>query len=520
MKNNRYDIEMLSAYIDGELSSKEKIYIEEKIKSSLELQRKLHELKRLKSFTKESKPTLKESYYFEERLMATLNSSDSKSEKIRKWLPAFTFSGIAIALIFLLSLNPEFIKNMIEQQKGNLTDFYKSNLKPLLYAANLSNEDIFNFALNEELPLDPSYTQILKLSYDQSGKEYFEIKSNSETKSKDNLNNFVKALELNEEEKFKMDSLLNEYSEKISAQILVSDKNALAINPNIWNLRKAVLADILSFAKKHGNENFLKIAPVGKISDVEKNVLWLEKVKTDSPKDFIIVTPDTVFSTKINIDMAELRNEMKKAADEIKQIEKQNLKHKVVFKFRTDSTLANVKEKIRTDDNFRIFVHNNGVQVHLEKFEVPDAELPDFDSIASIITQATRNFTLVNIGQPSFPEIPASNNFQFKREVKYSPRNKEVNVDSIIQENNRRIETNYKKRQSNNTRIYNDSSSKEIKVLVDSLIIRQNEELREQIEQLRKEIEKFRQDMQNLKNKQIIEQYEEMIKMLEEQIEI
>lgn len=520
MKNNRYDIEILSAYLDGELSPKEKIYIEEKIKSSLELQRKLQELKRLKSVTNESKPQLEESFYFEDRLMASLNSSRNKFEKVRKWIPAFTFSGLAVVLIFILSINPQFIKNIIEQQKGNLADFYKSSLKPLLYVANLSSEDIFNFALNEELPLDPSNSQILKLSYDQSGKEYFEIKQNSEAKSKDNLQNFVNALELTDKEKSQMDSLLKVYSEKISAQVLVSDKNAIAINPNIWNLRKAVLADILSFAKKHGNENFQKIAPVGNLPVMDKNIVWLEKVKTDSKKDFIIVTPDTVFSTEINVDIAELNREMKKVSEELKQIENENRKQKIIFKFKTDSTMADLKDKIKSDKNFKIFVHNNGVQVHLERIEIPEVGLPNFDSIASIISEATRNFSVVNVGPPALPEVPVSNNFQFQREINYSPKNHEVNIDSVIEENNKRIELNNKRRQSNTTKYLNDSSSKEIKVMVDSLIIKQNEELRRQIEQLRKEIEKFREDMKNLKNKEKIEQYEEMIKMLEDQIEI
>lgn len=521
MKNYRYDIEMLSAYLDGELSPKEKYYIEQKIKSSLDLQRKLNELKKLKTVTNESKPVLEESFYFEERLMASLSSSGHTGEKLKKWIPVFTFSGLAAVLVFVLSINPAFIKNIIDEQKGNIADFYKTNLKPLLYAANLSSEDIFNFALNEELPLDPSNSQILKLSYDQTGKEYFEIKQNSEARSKNNLNNFVNALELDDQEKLQMDSLLKVYSEKISAQILVSDKNAIAINPNIWNLRKAVLADIISFAKKHGNENFQKIAPIDKVPLPDKNIVWLEKVKTQSPNDFIIVTPDSVFSTKIDIDLAELNRDIVKANEELNKAEKENRKHKIVFKFNSDSSYSDLRDKVKSDSNFRIFVHNNGVQVHLEKIDIPDFELPNFDSIASIINEAARNFSVVNVGPPSLPEVPVSKNYQVRRENNYSPslRTREVNVDSVIEENNRRIELNNKRRQSNN-RFYNDSSSNEIKLMVDSLIIKQNEELRKQIEQLRKEIEKFRQDMQNMKNKEKIEQYEEIIKMLEDQIEI
>lgn len=521
MKNYRYDIEMLSAYLDGELSPKEKIYIEERIKSSLELQRKLNELKRLKSVTTESKPKLEESFYFEERLMASLKSSRSNNEKLKKWIPVFSFSGLAAALIFILSINPAFIKNIIEEQKGNIADFYKDNLKPLLYAANLSSEDIFNFALNEELPLDPSNTQILKLSYDQTGKEYFEIKQNSAVKSNNNLNNFVNALELNEQEKLQMDSLLKIYSEKISSQVLVSDKNAIAINPNIWNLRKAVLADIISFAKRHGNENFRRIAPVDKIPVAEKNIVWLEKVKKQSPRDYIIVTPDTVFSTEIDINLAELNNELKKLSEDVNDIESKKQRHKVVFKFKTDSSFTELKDKVKSDQKFKVLVYDNGVQVHLEKIQIPDVELPNFDSIASIISEATRNFTVVNVGTPTLPEVPVTKNYKVKRGNNFnsSVRNKEVNIDSVIEEDNRRSELNNKRRQSNNN-FYRDSSSNEVKIMVDSLIIKQNEELRKQIEQLRREIEKFRKDMQNLKNKEKIEEYEEIIKMLEDQIEI
>lgn len=521
MNNKRYDIEMLSAYLDGELSSKEKIYIEEKIKSSLELQRKLNELKKLKTITSEAKPALAESYYFETRLMASLNSSGGKADKIKKWIPVFTFTSLAIALIFVLSLNPSFLINIIEQQKGNLADFYKSNLKPLLYAANLTSEDIFNFALYEELPLDPSNTQTLKLSYDQTGKEFFEIRQNSKKKEKNNLQNFIAALELNESEQKQMDSLLNIYSEKISTQVLVSDKNAIAINPNIWNLRKAVLADILSFARKHGNENFQKIAPIGKIPSIDKNIVWLEKVKTTSPKDFIICTADTVFSAELNVDMSQLNNEMKKFAEEMEKTTVEKNKQQLVFRFKIDSSLAELKDKVKSDKNFKVFVHDNGVQVHLQEIDIPEVDLPNFDSIASIISEATRNFTVVSINSPNLPEVPERRNFVIKKESSFntSLRNREVNIDSVIEENNKRIEINNKKRQSSN-KIYNDSSANEVKAIVDSLIIKQNEELKRQIEQLRKEIEKFRQDLQNLNNRQKIKEYEEIIKLLEDQIEI
>ena len=51
MKENREDLKLLSSYIDGELSQEETEKLEEKIKSSLELQKHLDELKKLKELT-------------------------------------------------------------------------------------------------------------------------------------------------------------------------------------------------------------------------------------------------------------------------------------------------------------------------------------------------------------------------------------------------------------------------------------------------------------------------------------
>ncbi len=74
MKKHMMDKELLSAYIDGELSPSEKKLIEEKIKSSLELQKELSDLKRLKELTSSSLDRISESPFFETRLFANLNA--------------------------------------------------------------------------------------------------------------------------------------------------------------------------------------------------------------------------------------------------------------------------------------------------------------------------------------------------------------------------------------------------------------------------------------------------------------
>ena len=113
-------------------------------------------------------------------MFANLNSESSPKLNFKKWLPISALTLITLGLMAILKFNPNLIDNLVEQQKSNIAGFYKENLKPLLYAANLTNEDIFNFALYQELPLDSANQQVLKLGYDSAGTEYFEIKNASD----------------------------------------------------------------------------------------------------------------------------------------------------------------------------------------------------------------------------------------------------------------------------------------------------------------------------------------------------
>ena len=51
MTRKAKDFELLSAYLDNELSYEEKVQLEKNIKSSLQLQKKLEDLKKIKQLT-------------------------------------------------------------------------------------------------------------------------------------------------------------------------------------------------------------------------------------------------------------------------------------------------------------------------------------------------------------------------------------------------------------------------------------------------------------------------------------
>ena len=201
--------ELLSAYLDNELSDEDIKKLEEELQFSKELQEKLAELKKIKQLTISSIKPVQENPYFETRLAATLKIKNPWYYKFKKFSPVYSLIALCIVLMIVLKYNPKIIDRLVDQQKSNITAFYKENLKPLLYTANLTNEDIFDFAFYHQLPLDSQKKQYLLLGSDKNGKQYFEIKDAGYAHNGNNLARFVKNLNLNETQQHQMDSILS-----------------------------------------------------------------------------------------------------------------------------------------------------------------------------------------------------------------------------------------------------------------------------------------------------------------------
>jgi len=500
MKRLDKDKELISAYLDGELSLFEKKQIEEKIKGSLELQKALSDIKKLKELTNSSYERVSDSPYFETKLFANLNSKEKSAFNIRKWIPVSTFAVVAVALMLVLKFNPNLINDIIKQQKSNLEGFYKENLQPLLYAANLSNEDIFNFAVNQELPLDSSNTQLLKLGYDTAGAEYFEIKNANHIKEENNLRRFVTALDLDEKEQRMMDSIINSYSERISGMVLVNEKNAVAINPGIWNTRKLILADILAFAERHSPQKLYKLIPPETVKFDDENLTAFVNQSKDSKNDqFIFFTPDSVFKESFVFDMTEFKKNMRQVSKEIEKLKKEE-NFFVQYSLKVDSSLKNIERKSNWTNQFKVFIDTNIIKVRVENFavDIPDIDLPDFDSIAIVLHEATKN--LQRVYPPVPPVTVGSKDYKYDYNYVKPKRNKtrDLDLDSLMKINQKKS---IQKSKKSNTEIKADSEKESIRSFYrDSLIILHNQELKREMDELKRELQKFRNEMKSPQN--------------------
>jgi hypothetical protein len=400
----------------------------------------------------------------------------------------------------VLKLNPGLIDKIWEDQKVAIAGFYKENLQPVLVAANLTNEDVFNFAFNNELPLDNTRQQYLLLGYDDSGKEFFEIRSSDQKINRQSYNEFVSAMSLNEKQKETVDSIIGSYSKALEAQVLVNENNTIAINPNLWNLRKAIFADLLVASEKLNKSKFDLIVPEG-ISSNEKVVLVkaVEKLKNVGGDEYIFVTPDSVFadsyhfnSEQFEIEMQEFEKQMKKQEQKIEQY---------AIEIRYDSTFRHFAEK-NVSHSFKVVVDSNICRVDIPYLQIPEVPIPEIAAIEPLIEQATNNIHFYAYKIPKIEKSKNSIKIEYYNDdsvYSYVVNYNSLNLDSLAEVNS-------------GIDLYNlDSKFKPVKPFDDTMLIKyqfdrdyynkhySDDEFKKEMEELQKELQKMSEELKSRK---------------------
>ncbi|MFH1198461.1 MAG: hypothetical protein V1720_22350, partial [bacterium] len=226
---------------------------------------------------------------------------------LRKWIPGIGLIILTIALLIIFKSNKGNINNLVEEGRGALLSLYTDNLKPLISKTNLTNEDVLNFALYRNLPIDKDKKQVLHIENDSPEGEILQLKPSVWREDTDNYNRLIKYLDLSSDERDQLDSILNSHKDEIYQNILYNDNNTIAVNANLADLRKLILLDIVNFAQKANKEKSEEFAPIFlEAGDDLELQAALNDVKDEKTNDFIFIAPDTVFQVACNIDEAAL----------------------------------------------------------------------------------------------------------------------------------------------------------------------------------------------------------------------
>lgn len=470
--------EQLSAYLDDELPKHEQDIIEDKILTSAVLRLDAEEGRKIKNRLASLK-NLPEDEYFTTRLMERIKS-EKKSDKIFSFLkkPVIAFGIVSISLMGVLKFYPGFFPTFFSKQKSNIVDFYTQNMKPFIYAADLSSDDIFNFAFNNNLPLNKEDRQMLQLDRDSNGNQFVEVKFAGNTSNVFNLSAFVKSFKFNKEQKHTVDSILLSHSDEISSHILVNEKNTVAVSPSIWNSRNAIRSDLLAYIASVNKEVSERIMPV---AFAASNVSPANRAPAPNGLDddtYFVFCPDTIFTQKLHINREELKNEIKRFKKEMSNHSGGLNKLK---RFKIDVKVF--PDEFTSSQKMKVLIDSNICRIQIPQ-EIAMESLPDFESINSALDVA-------------FDQL---RNFQFDIQVETNEKGSaSVSTDKRKRKNVQKFE--FKVGDENFVMPNPDSLANFFRFFFQdsSKTFKFNDRMNQDMEVFKKEMEKFKLDMEKMR---------------------
>ncbi len=313
---------------------------------------------------------------------------------VKKILPVSSLILLTLLLMIFFRHKKQDIGKFLEQGKNNLVSFYAQNLQPLFTTTDITNEDVFNFALYNSLPIDKGENKVLTISNQSGNNQVYEVKPLSYNSGTNNYQKFVEYLGLNSSQKDEADSILNLYKKELYLSVLMNDKNTIAVSSKISELQKAALADILNFARKVDAQKAWDIFPVqqGWDNDVKN---FIVSAKENTQNEFFFITPDTAFKTICTINPDELNkavDEKIKLSDSQKQWSANaSANWGFDFHFSQESNESNDYDKNTVKHNISIqHPDSNSFKIIIPIPEIPQA--PSFvkDSIRIKLDQAAK----------------------------------------------------------------------------------------------------------------------------------
>ncbi|MFA3782552.1 hypothetical protein ABRY23_05740 [Melioribacteraceae bacterium 4301-Me] len=222
-------------------------------------------------------------------------------DSLKRTLPLVTIFILTAALMFYFRYHKKNFNSFIESDKKSLISLYTENLKPLFFKSEITNEDIFNFAVSRQLPLiKENNKEFILANSDSAGYQVYELKHEHQISTVNNYANFKNYFHLNDKESTELDSILNSYKRNIYKYVWLNDKNTVAVNPLLLTLQKEILGSLISFVSKKDKNKILKLSSKEFYDKIQTNIPNLTNFsQSDTSKDFIILAPDTMLIAKV-----------------------------------------------------------------------------------------------------------------------------------------------------------------------------------------------------------------------------
>ncbi|MFA8343104.1 MAG: hypothetical protein ACEPO8_09070 [Rhodothermaceae bacterium] len=246
------------------------------------------------------------------------SGSNNESRLLKTYMPAAALLIVTVTVMIYFKNTQDSGYNIFHQGETLLERFYSKNLKPLFHSKEeLSNEDLINFAFNNNLPVAEDKVLFIK-DNPEKGKE-LGIKDAILNRNTNNYEKFINLYCKDEKSKASVDSVLDFYRADLTASVLVSENEAVVVDEAILKMNKNLKMELLESAR---------LSSRGEIYNWEKEKLknHLKFAEKDDTK-LVFLTPDTVFMKDYKFDKVKMA---KMLEVEKTDFEKQNFNDMIV----------------------------------------------------------------------------------------------------------------------------------------------------------------------------------------------
>lgn len=226
--------------------------------------------------------------------MSPDSNNDRNNSGIKKYLPILSLTLLTISLLVYFGFE-QFDKSAETNKSDLLSDLYSKTLKPIFANEQLTKEDVLNFALYNNLPVDKEENKILEVKDDLSGNEIIEIRKNLVKDNTDYYTKFIEKMKLSVDQKDELDELLEDFKQNISNTIFSDDQKTLAVDSRIGLLHRILRTEIFDFISRvNAKENVGQLYAGSTLRNFNRII---EEEKNKSIRSYILFTPDTVLQS-------------------------------------------------------------------------------------------------------------------------------------------------------------------------------------------------------------------------------
>jgi len=238
---------------------------------------------------------------------------------------------------------------------------YAEGLSPINQQLKYNNEDIVNFALYGNLPLDKKINKYLILNYDPSGKVKYIITDAAPKAVSNNYENLVKNFGQDEAKLKFLDTVIQSSKENLYQAILFSDKETYAISPKVLQIQSELKSQI---------EKLVSINDLALSKQTNEFIKQTENLNKElaSNKNFIFINPDTALNVIGKIKKVRSTNGKKEkiivAADklDLKSLNPSQFTKRVIFDKGNGFVRVNIPSvKIPKNVNFNMHSNADGL---------------------------------------------------------------------------------------------------------------------------------------------------------------